>query len=504
MSDTSPEMAARYRAMLMALTPERRLEMVGDMWDMATELHATAPAATGPAVYATGRGRRRSPIAPEGSRMSATAIVRTLGPVALAAALACGACSSGSGPDSSPAPGPSADPVAPPVDAPVDASVDPAAPVDPTPIDVTDRPAALLSLLGDGDLKTALSSCDASSATRTRFSIAHRGAPLRLPEHSREGYLAAVGQGAGIVECDMTFTSDAEPVCRHSQCDLHATIDILVTDLAASCSVPPDLDSDAPFADVRCCASDLTLAEFSTLRAKRDGADPEAATLDAYLAGTPGWTGDPAADYGTVVTLPESIALLEPLGVAMTPELKAFEPPAGDDERFSREALSRAMFDAFRAANVEPDRLYPQSFELDDVRLWNRTEPAYAERAVWLDGRYRTQEIDAADASNLTPGFDELAGEGVGYLAPPIWMLLTLDEAGEMVPSDYAVRARAAGLPLLTWSLERDADAPGGGFYFRSVAGAYQDEGDQLRALDVLANDVGAEGVFSDWPATTS
>ena len=429
--------------------------------------------------------------------MSATPTVRVLGPAALAALVACAACSSGPDPSSTgtaPAPVPGSETSAAPE----------ALPVDPTPIDVTDRPATLLSLLGDGDLKTALSSCDASAATRTRFSIAHRGAPLRLPEHSREGYLAAVGQGAGIVECDVTFTSDAEPVCRHSQCDLHTTTDILATDLAASCSVPPDFDSDAPFADVRCCASDLTLAEYSTLRAKRDGANAEASTLDAYLAGTPGWTGDPAADYGTVMTLPESIALLEPLGVAMTPELKAFEPPAGGDERFDREALSRAMFDAFRAADVEPDRLYPQSFELDDVRLWNRIEPAYAERAVWLDGRYRTPEFDPADASNLTPGFDALAGEGVGYLAPPIWVLLTLDEAGEMVPSDYASRARAAGLPLLTWSLERDADAPGGGFYFRSVADAYRNEGDQLRALDALANDVGVEGVFSDWPATTS
>ena len=434
---------------------------------------------------------------------------RSLLAPALGAALACAACSSGSDPapeaqvdepvaqtgTGGPAATPPTDPVAPPVDA---------APVDPSPIDVTDRPAALLSLLGDGELKDVLSSCDASTASRTRFSIAHRGAPLRLPEHSREGYLAAVEQGAGIVECDVTFTADAEPVCRHSQCDLHTTTDILATDLAASCSVPPDFASDAPFANVRCCASDLTLAEFSTLRAKRDGADAEAATLDAYLAGTPGWSGDPATDYGTIMTLPESIALLEPLGVAMTPELKGFEPPAGDDGRFDREALSRAMFDAFRAAGVESDRLYPQSFELDDVRLWKDIEPAYAERAVWLDGRYRTDEIDGADASNLSPGFDELAGEGVGYLAPPIWMLLTLDEAGEMVQSDYAVRARAAGLPLLTWSLERGADAPNGGFYFQSVADAYSNEGDQLRVLDVLANDVDVEGVFSDWPATTS
>ena len=33
--------------------------------------------------------------------------------------------------------------------------------------------------------------------------------------------------GAGIIECDVTFTKDRELVCRHSQCDLHTTTNIL-------------------------------------------------------------------------------------------------------------------------------------------------------------------------------------------------------------------------------------------------------------------------------------
>lgn len=419
--------------------------------------------------------------------MAASTLRRSLPALALGACFAGTACSSGS----SPAPPTSAAPdlVAP-------------TPVDVTGVDVGDRPAELLALLEDGPLKASLAACDASSVPRSRFSIAHRGAPLRLPEHSREGYLAAVAQGAGIVECDVTFTSDGVPVCRHSQCDLHTTTNILATDLASACAVPPDLDAAEPFADASCCASDVTLAEFATLRAKRDGADAAAGSLDAYLAGTPGWRADPARDYAALVSLDDFIALLEPLGVAMTPELKGFEPRAG--EGMDRESLSRRMFDAFRAGDVAPDRLYPQSFELDDIRLWRRIEPAYAARAVWLDGRYRDVEIDADDASNLVPGFDELAGEGVRFLAPPIWMLLKLDGAGDIRASDYALRARAAGLPLLAWSFEREADRPGGGFYYRSIADAYGDEGDQLRALDVLANEVGVAGVFSDWPATTS
>lgn len=369
-------------------------------------------------------------------------------------------------------------------------------------IDVGSRPGELLDALRSGELKSSLQRCDASNVAPSRFSIAHRGAPLRLPEHSREGYLAAIEQGAGIVECDVTFTRDAQPVCRHSQCDLHTTTDILATDLAASCSTSPNPDSATPYRDVRCCTSDLTLDEFSSLRAKRDGGDPSATSARDYLAGTPGWTGHAPHDYGTLMTLPEFVALVEPTGVAMTPELKAFEPP-NDDPRFDRAAQSRRLFDTFRTAGVEPDRLYPQSFELDDIRRWRDIAPDYAPRAVWLDGRYRTQAIDPDDASSLTPAFDTLAELGVGYLAPPIWMLLTLDEQQRIVPSDYAIRARDADVPLLTWSLERGADG-GGGFYYQSIASAYTGPADQLRVLDVLANQVGVDGVFSDWPATTT
>jgi glycerophosphoryl diester phosphodiesterase len=44
--------------------------------------------------------------------------------------------------------------------------------------------------------------------------------------------------GAGIVECDVTFTKDKELVCRHAQNDLHTTTNILATPLAAKCVQP--------------------------------------------------------------------------------------------------------------------------------------------------------------------------------------------------------------------------------------------------------------------------
>ena len=98
------------------------------------------------------------------------------------------------------------------------------------------RPFYLVDKMKDGPLKTQLAQCT-GPFRKTDFSIGHRGAALEFPEHTRESYIAAARMGAGIIECDVTFTKDRELVCRHSQCDLHTTTNILtVPELAAKCS----------------------------------------------------------------------------------------------------------------------------------------------------------------------------------------------------------------------------------------------------------------------------
>ena len=100
------------------------------------------------------------------------------------------------------------------------------------------RPFYLVDSMKPGPLKERLQACGADRPyTARRFSISHRGAPLQFPEHTREGVLAAARMGAGVIECDVAFTRDRQLVCRHAQCDLHATTDILARpDLAAKCS----------------------------------------------------------------------------------------------------------------------------------------------------------------------------------------------------------------------------------------------------------------------------
>lgn len=107
------------------------------------------------------------------------------------------------------------------------------------------RPFYLVDGMSPSPLKERLEQCKDGPFRRSDFSIGHRGAALQFPEHTKQSYEAGARMGAGIVECDTTFTKDGELVCRHSECDLHTTTNIVATELNAQCSVPwtgPDQD----------------------------------------------------------------------------------------------------------------------------------------------------------------------------------------------------------------------------------------------------------------------
>jgi glycerophosphoryl diester phosphodiesterase len=368
------------------------------------------------------------------------------------------------------------------------------------------RPFYLVDKMKDGPLKTKLSQCT-GPFRKTDFSIGHRGAPLQFPEHSRESYLAAARMGAGVIECDVTFTKDRQLVCRHSQCDLHTTTNILsVPALAAKCSQPftPADPATGKKATAKCCTSDITLAEFKTLSAKMDAFNPDAVTAAEYQNGTPRWRTD-LYSPGTLMTHDESIALIKSLGAKFTPELKAPEVAMPFDGDYTQEKYAAQMLEAYKTAGIPPGDVFAQSFDLKDVLFWIKTEPAFGAQAVYLDGRYETQGFDHTRPETWKPSMTELKASGVKILAPPIYMMLALNTRGEIVPSDYAKAAKAAGLDLIGWSLERDGPLnKGGGFYHRSVKAAIDRDGDTLTVLDALAKQVGVRAMFSDWPATTT
>jgi glycerophosphoryl diester phosphodiesterase len=86
-----------------------------------------------------------------------------------------------------------------------------------------------------------------------------------------------------------------------------------------------------------------------------------------------------------------------------------------------------------------------------------------------------------------------------------MWALLSIDSKHRIVPSQYAVDAKAAGLDIITWTMERSGPLDsGGGWYYQSIAPVIDNDGDMFTVLDVLARDVGILGIFSDWPGTVT
>ncbi|KAL7821757.1 PLC-like phosphodiesterase [Trichoderma gracile] len=375
-----------------------------------------------------------------------------------------------------------------------------------TQIELGPRPYYLVDNMSDGPLKAKLESCRELKMRPSSFSIAHRGgAPLQFPEHSRESNLAGARMGAGILECDVAFTRDLELVCRHSQCDLHTTTNVVaVPELNAKCTQPfvPAAANGQP-ASATCCTSDFTLAEFKSLCSKMDSFNASATTPADYLGGILPWRTDLYNTCGTPMSLKEHIAMTRALGLQFTPELKTPQVPMPfRGGNYTQQRYAQQFIDTFKDAGIPPSRVYVQSFLYDDILYWLEHEPQFARQAMFLDSTADLFGMDAAVA-NLT----QYKKDGVRYVAPPLPYLVTARD-GEIVPSEYAKRAKQLGLKILTWSLERSGPIAEvhalGDYFYGSIQDVVKRDGDIYTLVDVLARQVGVAGMFSDWTATVT
>jgi glycerophosphoryl diester phosphodiesterase len=382
------------------------------------------------------------------------------------------------------------------------------------------RPFYLVAGMEDGPLKERLRQCKDGPFEKSDFSIGHRGAALQFPEHTQESYTAAARQGAGIVECDVTFTRDGKFVCRHAENDLHTTTNILATPLASTCVKPftaAVIGSNGAVvmpASAECRASALTRDEFKTLRGKMDASNPAARNVSEYLGGTASWRTDLYTGRGTLLTFAESLALNEKLGVKHTPELKGGDPATiagvfGDQKNY---ALKFA--DELRSAGVKPRDVWPQSFNVEDVLAWiDNTE--YGRQAVYLLDFNATDPVNDIiiqapyNQMQRAEYFAMLRKRGVRIVAPAMPALLAVDASGRIVPSTLAKELKSWGFEIITWTFERSdlrQGASRAGFYydFDPQGRAIRTDSDMYKALDVLAREVKILGIFSDWPATVT
>lgn len=371
-------------------------------------------------------------------------------------------------------------------------------------IELGPRPYYLVNNMTEGPLKDKLLSCQENNFYATPWSIGHRGGgTLMFPEETVESIMAGTRMGAAIVECDVTFTSDRELVCRHSQCDLHTTTNIVtIPELNAKCTVPFTPAQNGSAAIANCCTSDITLAEFKSLCGKMDASNPNATTPEEYLDGTPSWRTDLYATCGTVLSHKEYISLVDSMQLAFTPELKIPQVRMPFEGNYTQELFAQQMIDEYKAAGIHPSRVHAQSFFHADLLYWMKAEPEFFAHAILLDQSGDTDATYELAVQKLT-GY---ANDGIKTIAPPLYYLVTVED-GKIVPSSYATKAKELGLNIITWSLERSgplAVEGHGGYFYTSILNATKQDGDVYQLVDVLAQQVGVKGLFSDWSATAT
>jgi glycerophosphoryl diester phosphodiesterase len=375
------------------------------------------------------------------------------------------------------------------------------------------RPFYLVDGMDEGPLKHKLMQCKNGPFRRTDFSIGHRGAALQFPEHTKEAYQAGARMGAGIVECDTTFTKNGDLVCRHAQNDLHTTTNILLTPLAATCIKPftsATFDASGHLltpASAECRTSELTLAEFKSLRGKMDSFEPAARTVEEFVGGTPSFRTDLYTGRGTMMSLRDSIELNQRNGVKHTPELKEGDPASIASIFGGQDRYAQTFADELHAAGVKPRDAFPQSFNVNDILYWIKNTP-YGKQAVFLVDYdadknkillFDTTGKQLESRADQLKFFAELRNAKVQIVAPAMPALLAVS-GNRVVPSQLAKDLKDLGFDIISWTFER-ADLRQGaspaGFYFDfdPTGAAIKKDSDMYKALDVLAREVKIIGI---------
>jgi glycerophosphoryl diester phosphodiesterase len=372
------------------------------------------------------------------------------------------------------------------------------------------RPYYILNNMTDSPLKTKLQTCENGPFEITGFSIGHRGGgTLQFPEETVESTMAGARMGAGILECDVAFTSDRGLVCRHSLCDLHTTTNILLhPELAAKCTVPFTPANGTANANALCCTSDITKTEFLSLCGKQDGFNASATNVEDYQYGTPTWRTELYDTCGTVQSLDSYITLVDQLPGHrnFTPELKT--PPAQVPMPFkgyTQEQYARDLMETFISRGIAPNRVWAQSFNPPDIYQWIKEYPLFGAQAVFL-----TEDGDTpALLANATSQLASIRAAGVNILSPPFgYLLTTTSDNRTIIPSAYALEAKRLGFDIIAWTFERSGPlakvASTQEYYYTQIAQGISYDGQEFEVLDVLTREVGIKAIFSDWSGTVT
>lgn len=340
--------------------------------------------------------------------------------------------------------------------------------------------------------------------------IGHRGASGTLPEHTLEAYSRAIEMGADFIEPDLVSTKDGVLIARHEP-NLIATTDVADRPEFASRKKTIKVDGAD---ETGFYASDFTLAEIKTLRAKQAFAERDQSHNGKY----------PIPTFDEVLALAQQRGAALGRSVGVYPETK--HPTWHEERGLPLEDKLLASLDKV-GWNHSAAPVFIQSFETANLKaLRKKTQVRLVQLVDADDVDVKTGAITYAAPYDrpydwtkagktgtfgdlLTPaGLDEVKtyADGIGpWKRYIVTVKATLDAAGKAVDvngdglvneSDYTAvandtlvkNAQARGLVVHTWTFRSEA---------RRLAASYG--GDPAKEYEQFFK-LGVNGLFSDFP----
>lgn len=307
---------------------------------------------------------------------------------------------------------------------------------------------------------------------QSKLVIAHRGASGYLPEHTLAATAMAYAQGADFIEQDLVMTRDDQVVVLHDH-----YLDT-VTDVA-------DVFPGRARSDGRFYVIDFTLAELRQLavseRFRLKGADKVAVYGQRFPLEKSSFQ---------INTFAEEIELIQGLNkstgrsVGIYPEIKspAFHRGEGKD-------ISAAVLEVLKSYgyNEQQDKVFLQCFDPYELqRIHGELLPSLNMTVPLVQLLGTGPEFKAALTSEGMKAVASYA-DGIG---PSMQLIVKPHStAKDVQTSNLVPLAHELGLVVHPYTFRRD-QLPG-----------YAADYDQL--LEIFLNDIGVDGVFTDFPDLT-
>lgn len=308
--------------------------------------------------------------------------------------------------------------------------------------------------------------------------IAHRGLSGEWPEHTLEGYQAAIEAGADIIEPDLVLTKDGILVARHEN-DITGTTDVAARPEFAARKTEKTVDGRR---HVGWFTEDFTLAELKTLRARERLPELRGSARDGQFA---------VPSFEEILQLLAKVNKARKRPVGVYPETK--HPSYFASIGLSHDAALLTLLSAYgyrgKAAPV-----FIQSFEVGNLQtLRAKTDLPLIQLMASEGGpadRPAALYADMASEDGLKAF--ALYADGVG---PDKNMVVARDGAGRLLaPTALVKDAHKAGLKVHPWTFRRENYFLPANFQTGGGPVGHGDLAGEIRAY--LA--AGIDGLFTD------